>query len=124
MSKILDKLKAMLFKEAPPSPLDAVTYKQVWSLVMEAEETAASQAGLWGNWQAVPRLFVKSAQDSLGITEYEAEQLWNQSRTQDCVMRLARIQGCAAAHLPLFPVHACRKEPQQPMNMVGDIIIN
>lgn len=124
MSKILDKLKAALFGEAPSSPLDAVTDKQVWSLVMEAEEIAASQAGLWGNWQAVPRLFVKSAQDSLGITEDEAEQLWNQPRTQDCVMRLVRIQGCAATHLPIYLVHERRREPQQPMNMVGDIIIN
>lgn len=124
MSKILDKLKDMLSREVPLSPLDAVTDDQVQALVWKAEEIAASQAGLWGNWRAVPRLFVKSAQDSLGLTEDEAKQLWNQSRTQDYVMQLARIQGCAAAHLPLFPVHEHRMEFQQPMNMDGDIIIN
>lgn len=124
MSKILDKLKAMLFKEAPSSPLDAVTDSQVFALAMEAEELAAMQAGLWGNWQAVPRIFVKAAQDNLGLSEADAKQLWNQSRTQDCVMRLIRVQGCAAAHLPLHSTHTFKKEPITPIQMVGDVIIN
>lgn len=124
MSKILDKLKDMLFSKTPPSPADAVTDNQVWALVWKAEEIAAMQAGKWGNWKAVSHIFVKVAQDELGLSEVQAKQLWNQSRTQDCVMRLMRIQGCAEAHLPLQSTHAFKKEPITPIQMVGDIIIN
>lgn len=124
MSKILDKLKAILFSEIPASPLDDVTDNQVWALAWEAEELAARQAGLWGNWRAIPRIFVKIAQDNLSLSEADAKQLWNQSRTQNYIMRLMRIQGCAAAHLPLYSTCTFKEEPITPIQLVGDVIIN
>lgn len=124
MGKILDKLKNMLFSEKPTSPLDDVTDNQVWSLVWKSEEIAAIQAGKWGNWEVVPHIFVKVSQDDLGLSEAESKQLWDQPRTQECVMRLMRIQGCAAAHIPPYTTHTFKEESITPIQMVGDVIIN
>lgn len=104
--------------------MDAVSDNQVWALAWKAEEIAAIQAGKWGNWKAVPHIFVKVAQDELGLSEPEAKQLWNQPRTQDCVMRLMRIQGCAELHIPPYITHTIKEESITPIQMVGDIIIN
>lgn len=124
MSKILDKLKSVLFSETSPSPVDDVSDEQVWELAWEAEELAAIQTGKWGNWQVVPNIFVKIAQDKLGLSEADAKQLWDQPKTQNCIMRLMRIQACAEAHLPLYPTHMFKEEPITPIQMVGDVIIN
>lgn len=98
---MINKLKKLFCTKKAKE--DLITDDQIYGLLWSAEETAAIQVGRWGNWEAVPDLFVEYAQEMYDLSFEEATALFKQERTQDNLTRLMEIQCADAAGVPYSP---------------------
>ena len=116
---MINKLKKLFCTKKAKE--DLITDDQIYGLLWSAEETAAIQAGHWGNWKAVPDLFVEYAQERYALSFEEATALFKQERTQEQLTRLMELQCAAAAGVPYAP-RKQKSEHIPTIHVVGSII--
>lgn len=116
---MINKLKKLFYTKKAKE--DLITDDQIYGLLWSAEETAAIQAARWGNWEAVPDLFVEYAQDRYDLSFEEATALFKQERTQEQLTGLMELQCAAAAGVPYSP-RKHKSEHVPIAHVVGSII--